>query len=193
MGVYVYGLRSPRNMRRVLVEIKDGFTIEVIAASMSYAYKEYYSFARTERNPYDRFIAPGIRQWESISENARPAFCVMTSDDESHVIKEGQQVLYWPNGSVPDCVADTPRYGNSVTVGRVVKVLGKVDILAPLNSVRLYEIYETSREFAKVHGDPCLGTIYATSKEEAEREYSTCGGRSETGAWAVLYKDKPRF
>lgn len=51
---------------------------------------------------------------------------------------------------------------------------------------RKYEIYHRDREYARISGDPCLGLVEASSKEEAERKAIAQGFNLPTGAWAVL-------
>lgn len=55
-----------------------------------------------------------------------------------------------------------------------------------------YSIFYSDREFAHAQGDPCLGSVYAGSKEEAEnkarkRNMSKVPG---VGVWAVPAQSK---
>lgn len=48
-----------------------------------------------------------------------------------------------------------------------------------------WNIYYADGEFARTMGDPLLGTVWATSREEAERKGGSLP-RIATSVWAVL-------
>lgn len=50
-----------------------------------------------------------------------------------------------------------------------------------------WNIYHAGREYAHEHGDPLLGTVWASSKQEAERiAMEELEAFLPTGAWAML-------
>ena len=51
---------------------------------------------------------------------------------------------------------------------------------------RKWAVYYRSREYAHVMGDPCLGYIWASSKQEAEQMADLTGMGGTVGAWCVL-------
>lgn len=50
-----------------------------------------------------------------------------------------------------------------------------------------YKIYHRDREYAYAIGDPVITTVFAESKQEAERKTNHFG---PTGVWAVLTNQK---
>ena len=47
-------------------------------------------------------------------------------------------------------------------------------------------VYYESREYARVMGDPCLGSVWAASKQEAEWMAAIAGMGGGGGVWCVL-------
>lgn len=55
---------------------------------------------------------------------------------------------------------------------------------------RKWAVYYQSREYARVHGDPCLGYVWAEDKREAERVAARGGMGGTVGPWCVPCKEK---
>jgi len=55
---------------------------------------------------------------------------------------------------------------------------------AAVDAPVLFGIYHTDREYAKEHGDPILGIVAASSKEEAESKAKAQGIDAVYGPWA---------
>ena len=123
MGIYIYGIRSPKHVEEV--ELEDGTRMTV--AKFAYAYKPIHSM--WEREPrwqilakarlfrmekiWDRFINAGGK-W--------PQGAVIV--DNGSVIHVGCQVMVWPQiNSVPVSVEDCT-WNNAKVIGRVKRVLG---------------------------------------------------------------------
>ena len=125
MGVYVYALRSPKLIRRCVVEAKDWSFSVIDVASMSYAHKQTgFSFRDPRKrgfSDYDKYVAPAARLWENVPQSEMPKYVAITDNENKHKLEVGQPVFYFENGSHVSC-ADTPTYGNSVYCGRIVKI-----------------------------------------------------------------------
>jgi hypothetical protein len=48
-----------------------------------------------------------------------------------------------------------------------------------------WAVYYRSREYARRVGDPCLGYVWASSKEDADRMARVAGMGGVAGAWCV--------
>lgn len=53
-------------------------------------------------------------------------------------------------------------------------------------TMHCWYIYHGSREYAREHGDPCLGVVKAESKAEAERIALQRGMGGVAGVWACM-------
>lgn len=123
MGIYIYGIRSPKHVAKVRLE--DGTVMSV--AKFAYAYKPFYSFWDKEPlwqrlakgrlirmdNIWNRFINAGGK-W--------PQGGVMVHGDENPNII-GHTVMTWPRlnclpTDIEDCTCN-----NATFVGRIVEVL----------------------------------------------------------------------
>lgn len=96
MGNYIYALRSPNKVKKVIVSTPAG-TETVSAGSMSYLYKPSWSNDEFNR-PYERAADRLRKLWNGI---LPPVFVAMTNDKENHIIKVGQGVYSWPGKRVP--------------------------------------------------------------------------------------------
>jgi hypothetical protein len=54
--------------------------------------------------------------------------------------------------------------------------------------LKRFEIFHASREYAHELGDPLLGSVNATTKEQAEEKARCLGLGHATGPWAVEAK-----
>ena len=57
---------------------------------------------------------------------------------------------------------------------------------------RKWAVYYRSREYAYVMGDPCLGYVWAATKEQAERVAEKGGMGGMVGCWCVYVPDKEK-
>ena len=122
MGVYIYGIKSPKHI--ATVELDNGNICTV--AKYAYAYKPLYSFfdkeprwqilakARLTRmhNIWNNFISGGGK-W--------PQAGVMVDDKNN--IEIGSHVMAWPKiSSVPTSIEDCT-CNNATYIGKIVRVI----------------------------------------------------------------------
>jgi len=123
MGVYIYGIKSPKHV--ATVELDNGNVCTV--AKYAYAYKPISSFfskeprwqtlakARLTRmsNIWNDFISAGGKY---------PQAGVMVHGESNDKIEIGSHVMAWPNGYVPtsieDCTCNDASY-----IGKIVRVI----------------------------------------------------------------------
>lgn len=123
MGVYIYGIKSPKHI--TTVELDNGNVCTV--AKYSYAYKPISSFfskeprwqtlakARLTRmsNIWNDFIAAGGKY---------PQAGVMVHGEDNDKIEIGSHVMAWPNGYVPTSIEDCT-CSNASYIGKIVRVI----------------------------------------------------------------------
>lgn len=124
MGVYIYGIRSPKHVAKVKLDTGEVMTV----AKFAYAYKPLYSFwdkeprwqvlarARLIRmdNVWDKFIKGGGKY---------PQGGVMVYGEGDNTITIGNTVMTWPQlGSVPTSIEDCT-CNNATFAGKVAEVL----------------------------------------------------------------------
>jgi len=123
MGVYIYGIRSPKHV--ATVELDNGNVCTV--AKYAYAYKPIYSFFNKEprwqtlararlirmHNVWNNFIYGGGK-W--------PQGGVMVHGEDD-TIEIGSSVMTWPkNSSVPTSIEDCT-CNNATYIGKIVRVI----------------------------------------------------------------------
>lgn len=123
MGVYIYGIRSPKHVAKVKLE--DGTVMSV--AKFAYAYKPFYSF--WDKEPQWQVLAKARlfrmdKIWDKFISNGGswPQGGVMV-DGKDNKIEIGDKVMTWPKYnrvpvSIEDCTCNNATFG-----GKIVEVL----------------------------------------------------------------------
>jgi hypothetical protein len=123
MGVYIYGIKSPKHV--ATVELDNGNVCTV--AKYAYAYKPISSFfskeprwqtlakARLTRmsNIWNDFISAGGKY---------PQAGVMVHGESNDKIEIGSHVMAWSNGYVPTSIEDCT-CSNASYIGKIVRVI----------------------------------------------------------------------
>jgi hypothetical protein len=92
MGDYIYALRSPKLMRKVLVKrTKTGIFEELTVASMSYLFKPYSDWSGYGRDKNERYWQVIDRLAKLWGEQEPPLYAAMTYHS-GHKIKVGDSV-----------------------------------------------------------------------------------------------------
>jgi hypothetical protein len=124
MGDYVYALRSPKNIRYVLVgRINSGERETIVCASMSYLFKPNWYNDRYN-DPYWAVVDRLYRLWDKIP--VLPWYVAFTEPKQRHIIKVGQVVYSFVDKHGNPC--QIPYYYNDGTerwreYGTVVKII----------------------------------------------------------------------
>jgi len=115
MSTYMYGLKSPRLVKQVVVEFKDGTRGNVYCGAFQFLFGHAY-----ERTAYKaRRMGLVEHMWDG---EVRPVFAAHISSEDKK-LSVGKDVFHWLNGA-PMLFSDgNGTNGNGTLVGKIVEIL----------------------------------------------------------------------